>query len=102
MDKPRQSPKKKRQRLYIGGGIGVAALITLGLSMLEPAVPTVEAAAIWTDSVRRGPMVRSVRGVGTLVPENIRIIPARTPGRVEQIMKASCAAALGSAVMLVQ
>lgn len=85
MDKPRQSPKKKRQRLYIGGGIGVAAVITLGLSMLEPAVPTVEAAAIWTDSVRRGPMVRSVRGVGTLTPEHIRIIPAQTAGRVEQI-----------------
>lgn len=85
MDKPRQTTKKKRQTIYIGGGIGVAALITLGLSMLEPAVPTVEGAAIWTDSVRRGPMVRSVRGVGTLTPEHIRIIPAQTAGRVEQI-----------------
>jgi HlyD family secretion protein len=85
MDKPRTTTKKKRQRLYIGGGIAVAALITLGLQMLEPAVPTVEAAAIWTDSVRRGPMVRSVRGVGTLTPEHIRIIPAQTAGRVEQI-----------------
>jgi HlyD family secretion protein len=86
MDKPRQTTnKKKRQYMYIGGGIGVAALITLGLSMLEPAVPTVEGAAIWTDSVRRGPMVRSVRGVGTLTPEHIRIIPAQTAGRVEQI-----------------
>jgi multidrug resistance efflux pump len=63
----------------------VAALITLALYSLDPAVPTVEGAEIWTDSVRRGPMVRSVRGVGTLTPENIRIIPAQTGGRVEQI-----------------
>lgn len=85
MDKPRTSTKKNRQRIYIGGGIAVAAVITLGLSLLEPAVPTVEGAGIWTDSVRRGPMVRSVRGVGTLTPEHIRIIPAQTAGRVEQI-----------------
>lgn len=85
MDKPRTSTKKNRQRIYIGGGIAVAALITLGLSLLEPAVPTVEGAGVWTDSVRRGPMVRSVRGVGTLTPEHIRIIPAQTAGRVEQI-----------------
>lgn len=63
----------------------MAALITLALYSLDPAVPTVEFAGIWTDSVRRGPMVRSVRGVGTLVPEHIRIIPAQTAGRVEQI-----------------
>ena len=61
------------------------ALVTLGLSMLEPAVPTVDYASIWTDTVRRGPFVRSVRGVGTLTPEQIRIIPAQTAGRVEQI-----------------
>jgi multidrug resistance efflux pump len=85
MDKPRKSTKKNRQRIYIGAGIGVAALITLALYSLDPAVPTVEGAEIWTDSVRRGPMVRSVRGVGTLTPENIRIIPAQTGGRVEQI-----------------
>lgn len=85
MDKPRKSTKKNRQRIYIGAGVGVAALITLALYSLDPAVPTVEGAGIWTDSVRRGPMVRSVRGVGTLVPEHIRIIPAQTAGRVEQI-----------------
>jgi HlyD family secretion protein len=85
MDKPRSSPKKKRGPLYIGGGIALAVLITLGLSQLKPAAPTVDRAAIWTDSVKRGPMVRQVRGVGTLTPENIRIIPARTAGRVEQI-----------------
>lgn len=87
MDIPRKSTKKNRRRIYIGAGVGVAALITLGLSLLEPAVPTVDYAGIWTDSVRRGPMVRSVRGVGTLTPEHIRIIPAQTAGRVEQIFE---------------
>jgi len=85
MDKVRTNPKKKRTPLYIGGGIAVIALVTVGLTQLEPAAPTVDGAGIWTDTVRRGPMVRTVRGVGTLTPENIRIIPARTPGRVEQI-----------------
>jgi HlyD family secretion protein len=85
MDKPRKSTKKNRQRVYIGAGVGVAALVTLALYSLDPAVPIVEGAGIWTDSVRRGPMVRSVRGVGTLTPEHIRIIPAQTAGRVEQI-----------------
>lgn len=85
MDKPRKSTKKNRQRVYIGAGVGVAALVTLALYSMDPAVPTVEGAGIWTDSVRRGPMVRSVRGVGTLTPENIRIIPAQAAGRVEQI-----------------
>ncbi|CAN5706648.1 hypothetical protein BH23GEM10_BH23GEM10_17360 [soil metagenome] len=85
MDKPRTSTKKHRGRIYIGAGLAVAAAITLGISQLKPAAPSVDGAGIWTDSVRRGPMVREVRGVGTLVPENIRIIPARTAGRVEQI-----------------
>jgi HlyD family secretion protein len=85
MDKPRANPKKKRTPFYIAGGIGLLALITLGLNQLKPAVPSVERAAIWPDSVRRGPMVRSVRGPGTLTPEDIRIIPAVTAGRVEQV-----------------
>lgn len=85
MDKPRTTTKKKRNAIYIGGGIAVAALITVGVTLLEPAPPTVDRGSIWTDSVRRGPMVRSVRGVGTLTPEHIRIIPAQTAGRVEEI-----------------
>jgi HlyD family secretion protein len=85
MDKPRTTTKKRRNAIYIGGGIALAALITVGVTLLEPAPPTVEQGAIWTDSVRRGPMVRSVRGVGTLTPEIIRIIPAQTAGRVDQI-----------------
>ena len=85
MDKPRTTTKKKRNAIYIASGIAVAALITVGVTLLEPAPPSVDGGGIWTDSVRRGPMVRSVRGVGTLTPEHIRIIPAQTAGRVEEI-----------------
>jgi multidrug resistance efflux pump len=85
MDKPRANPKKKRGPLYIAAGIVGLAGLTLGLSQLKPALPSVDRAAIWPDSVKRGPMVRSVRGPGTLTPEDIRIIPAVTAGRVEQI-----------------
>jgi HlyD family secretion protein len=85
MDKPRTSAKKKRRPLYIGGGVALAALITLGLSQLKPAPPSVDGAAIYTDTVRRGELVRQVRGPGTLTPEHIRIIPAVTAGRVDEI-----------------
>jgi HlyD family secretion protein len=86
MDKPRSSPRKKRQPLYIGGGIAIAALITLGLSQLKPAPPSVDGAAIYTDTVRQGELVRQVRGPGTLTPEHIRILPAVTAGRVDEIL----------------
>jgi HlyD family secretion protein len=86
MDKPRSSPRKKRQPLYIGGGVALAALITLGLSQLKPAPPSVDGAAMYTDTVRRGELVRQVRGPGTLTPEHIRIIPAITAGRVDEIL----------------
>jgi HlyD family secretion protein len=85
MDKPRTSGRKKRKPLYIGGGIALAVLITLGLSQLKPAPPTVEGAAMYSDTVRRGELVRQVRGPGTLTPEHIRIIPAVTAGRVDEI-----------------
>ena len=85
MDKPRNTNRKKRGPFYIAGGIILAALITLGLSKLKPAPPPVEGAAIWRDTVKRGPMVRQVRGPGTLVPEDIRLLPAITAGRVDEI-----------------
>jgi HlyD family secretion protein len=61
-------------------------VITLGLSRLKPAAPSVERATVWLDTVKRGPMLREVRGLGTLVPEDIRWIPATTEGRVERIL----------------
>jgi HlyD family secretion protein len=81
---------RRRQRLkraaYAALGVAAVALITVGLSRLRPAAPTVERATVWIDTVKRGPMVRQVRGLGTLVPEDIRWIPATTEGRVERIV----------------
>src|SRR4029078_4878682 len=53
---------------------------------MKPAAPTVERSVVWPDTVKRGPMVRQVRGLGTLTPEDIRWIPATTQGRVEKII----------------
>jgi len=78
---------KKIRRIVIGAvGLVVIALITIGLSRLKPAAPTVEKATVWPDTVKRGSMVRQVRGLGTLVPEDIRWIPAVTEGRVVRII----------------
>ena len=78
--------KRLRQAAYVAGSLGVVLLITLGLSRLKPAAPTVEAGTVWRDTVKRGPMLRQVRGLGTLVPEDIRWIPATTQGRVDTII----------------
>jgi len=80
--------KRKRQR-QLAGGV-VALLLVIGLSAalarMEPAAPTVERSTVLTDTVKRGSIVRQVRGVGTLVPEDTRWIPAVTDGRVERIV----------------
>ena len=78
---PRQA-RPEAAPLY--GVVAVVALATLGLHGLKPAAPRVDRAAIWIDSVQRGPLVIEVRGPGTLVPERIRYISAVTAGRVER------------------
>ena len=80
--------RQKRIRRIAYGAIALLAvlLITLGLSRLKPAAPGVERATVWIDTVKRGPLLREVRGLGTLVPEDIRWIPATTQGRVERIL----------------
>src|ERR1700692_4596854 len=65
--------------------VGAIPLITWGLARLQPAAPSVDRATVWIDTVKRGPMVREVRGLGTLVSEDLRWIPATTSGRVEGI-----------------
>jgi HlyD family secretion protein len=85
--RPSQAGRKKKLRIIYGGaGILAILLVTLGLSKLKPAAPTVERGSVWIDTVKRGPMLRQVRGLGTLVPEEIRWIPAETTGRVEKIV----------------
>jgi HlyD family secretion protein len=78
--------KKIRRAIYTGVGVVVILLITLALSRLEPAAPSVKRATVWMDNVKRGSMLRQVRGPGTLVPEEIRWIAARSNGRVERIL----------------
>src|SRR6185503_19710989 len=85
--RPSQARKKKiRRALYIAAGVIVVGGISLGVSKLKPAAPTVDRAVVWIDAVKRGSMLRQVRGSGTLVPEDIRWIPAQTQGRVERIV----------------
>ena len=73
-------------RRVVLGFVIVAALgaTTYGLSKLKPAAPTVEAATLWPDAVKRGPMLRQVRGLGTLVPEEILFVPTVSEGRVDR------------------
>ena len=78
--------KKLRQALYAVTAVLAVAVITLGVSRLEPAAPRVDRDTLYLDTVQRGPMVRQVRGTGTLVPEQIRWIPATTDGTVERIV----------------
>jgi len=79
-------PKKKKHGRYfaIGGGVAALAIVTVALSKLEPAAPSVEQATVWMDTVEMGELVRQVRGPGTLVPEEMRWISAVTAGRIEQ------------------
>jgi HlyD family secretion protein len=89
MDIPRPHAARRRRvrQLAIGGGAALFILVTtLGVSRLKPAAPSVARSAVVMDTVKRGPMVRQVRGMGTLVPEEIRWIPAATDGRVERIV----------------
>jgi HlyD family secretion protein len=90
MDIARPASVARRRRLrriaYGVGGLVAVLLITLGLSRLQPAAPQVERSTVLVDTVKRGPLVVNVRGLGTLVPEEIRWIPAVTEGRVERIV----------------
>jgi HlyD family secretion protein len=92
--------KKIRRALYGTAALVVIILITVGVSRLKPAAPSVERATVWIDTVKRGPMLRQVRGSGTLVPEEIRWIPATTQGRVERIILRAGATVTPTTVIL--
>ena len=78
--------KKIRRIIYAAAAFLLIGGVSYGLSRLRPAAPTVDRATIWPDEVKRGPMLREVRGLGTLVPEDIRWIPAQTSATVERIV----------------
>ncbi len=89
MDVPRPFAAKSRRRrqiIYAAVGVALFASVTMGVSKLKPAVPAVDRSGLWIDTVRRGPMVRQVHGIGALTPEEIRWIPTITDGRVEKIL----------------
>ncbi len=88
MDIPRTGVARRRLiRWIVFGTVALAAVaaITVVLARLEPAAPSVDRNTVWVDAVKRGPMMRQVRGLGTLVPEEILYIPAPTDGRVNRI-----------------
>ena len=94
--------RKRKIRLAIGGAAALIALPTLaiGISRLKTAAPVVERSNVWFDSVHRGEMLREVRGLGTLVPVDIRWIPAQTSARVNKIILQSGAMVKPDSVIL--
>lgn len=89
MDIARPDLAVKRRKRNIQLGIGAAVVLlsaTWGLSQLKPAAPSVDRGTLFLDKVKRGEMLLQVRGLGTLVPEEVRWIPAMTQARVERIV----------------
>ena len=89
MDIPRKSAARKRlirRIIYAVIILITVPVVTILLGRLKPAAPSVERSTVWIDSVKRGPMKRDVRGLGTLVPEETLLIPANTDGRVAKII----------------
>jgi len=80
--------KRRRQAILLVAAVVVVAATTVAVSRLKPAAPSVERGTVWTDIVKRGPMLRQVRGLGTLTPtqEAIRQIPAETEATVVRIL----------------
>src|SRR6476619_4610722 len=86
--RPTKSKIRKKIRNAVMIVVGVAALagITYGLTKLKPAAPTLDPSTAVIETVKRGEMVRDVRGNGTLVPEITRWVPAPADGRVEKVL----------------
>jgi HlyD family secretion protein len=85
--RPELKQKKRRRQYAIGGAIAAAILVAAaGLSALGPAIPSIERSSVLVDQVKRGELLREVRGPGTLVPKEIRWIAAETAAHVEHIV----------------
>jgi HlyD family secretion protein len=104
MDIPRADRARslRRRRIAIAGSVVAAvAALTYASTQLKPAAPSVEGAGLWIDTVKRGPMLRQVRGPGTLVPVEVRWISAPVEGRIERI-PALAGAELGPNTVLME
>ena len=86
MDVPRTAPNRRWKHALLGAG--ALALLALGLVLarLKPAAPAAERSSLLIDTVQRGPMVFQVRGTGTLVPVDVRMITAQVPCNVERVL----------------
>jgi len=85
--RPELKKKKRRRQYVIGAAIAACLLVAVaGLAALGPAIPSVERSSVLVDQVKRGELLREVRGPGTLVPKEIRWIAAETAARVERIV----------------
>ena len=94
--------RKKKIRLTVYGAVIVVAVpaLTIAVSRLKPAAPVVERSTVWLDTVRRGEMLRDVRGLGTLVPVDVRWIPAQSSARVDKIVLQSGAMVKPGSIIL--
>src|SRR5262245_18875210 len=88
IQRPKKSKRARRIRMaiIIAAGVAIVSILTVGLARLKPADPTVERNAVWPGTVEQGPMLRAVRGTGSLVPVEVRLIPAATDGQIERIL----------------
>jgi HlyD family secretion protein len=104
MDIRREGVGKKktiRRVVYLTVGLAAAAVAAWQINQLKPAAPSVEMASLWPDTVKRGPMVRDVRGIGTLVPEDILWIQAAFDSQVSSIRAQSGDSVQPETVLLV-
>ncbi|HZM63176.1 MAG TPA: HlyD family efflux transporter periplasmic adaptor subunit [Vicinamibacterales bacterium] len=92
--------KRLRQAGYATVGAIIVVAVSIALARMEPAAPTVEQATVLIDTVKKGSIVRQVRGLGTLVPEDTRWLPSTTDGRVERILLRPGAAVGPNSVIL--
>jgi HlyD family secretion protein len=101
VDVPR-TPRKRTGRYVVYATVGLVVVIgvTAGLRRLRPAAPTVERGTVWMDTVQRGPMVREVLGQGTLVPEEIHWLAAKSNARVDRVLIKPGAAVQADTVIL--
>ena len=92
--------KKVRRAIYGSVALVALILVTIGIAKLKPAAPTVDRSTVWSGTVARGNMLRQVRGLGTLVPEDIRWIPAQSNARVDRIVLRSGAIVKPDSIIL--